>query len=98
MGSRMTRLMIHDPAKLVCGTARGYLYRGLYPQIRLFTKYPLELDHLTQTFGGHYYPHLAGYIWVLSKQSEVQELLTKVKPYLPSRYGFESILRDDGSV
>lgn len=90
----MTKPPLRDPGQIVCAKARGYLYHGKYPQVCVFTKYISELDHLVTAFGGHYYKHLAGYIWVLSRRSEIATMMTKVKPWLPSCHGFENILGD----
>jgi hypothetical protein len=77
---------------IVCDRGRGYLYKGKYPQVVVFTTNELETDKLMSAFGGHAYPHGTGFTWVLSKRSELKTLMVKVKPFLPSRNGFESIL------
>ena len=82
--------------EIVRDRGRGYLYRGKYPQVVVFTTNELETDKLMSAFGGHAYQHGTGFTWVLSKRSELDTLMTKIKPYLPSKYGFESILSAPG--
>lgn len=74
--------------------ARGYLYRGKYPQVVVFTTEGLEADKLRNEFGGHIYQHGTGFTWVLSKKSELAEFEAKVKPWLPSCHGFESVITE----
>jgi len=77
---------------IVITRARGYRYHGKYPQVTVFSKDQMELDRIQTEFGGHVYAHRKGFIWVLSRRSEVIHLIAKVKPWLPSRHGFETIL------
>jgi len=91
----MTSTPLRDPIQIVCTRARGYLYHNRYPQVIVFSRYLSELDHLVATFGGHYYRHLAGYTWVLSRHEDIIELIGKVKPHLPSKWGFENVLERD---
>lgn len=77
---------------IVRDRGRGYLYKSKYPQIVIFTTNELETDKLMSAFGGHSYQHGTGFTWVLSKRSELEALMVKIKPYLPSKYGFENIL------
>jgi len=77
---------------IVLEKARGYLYHGRYPQIVVFSCNGTELDKLVHTFGGHSYHHGSGFTWVLSKKAELAFLMAKVKPFLPSRNGFEKLL------
>jgi hypothetical protein len=77
---------------IVIARARGYLYKGKYPQVVVFATDGLELDKLIRAFGGHSYPHGSGFTWVLSKRTELTEFVKQIKPWLPSCHGFENIL------
>jgi len=93
MGNRV----VANACRIVQERGRAYLYKGKYPQLVVFTKSMVEVDKLIQEFGGHYYKHCTGLVWQLSRRVALAALLEKMKPY-PSRYGFESILHNDGGV
>jgi len=82
--------------EIVIAKARGYLYRGKYPQLIIFTKDVIEIDKLLREFGGNTYRHGTGHVWVLSHRVQLKVLMEKIRPHLPSKHGLESILRDDG--
>jgi len=86
------RIAIRDPYEIVQQHARGYLPKGKYPQVVVFTKYVTELDHLKTTFGGRSYTHGSGFVWILATRKGIAELLIKMKPHLPSRCGFENVV------
>ena len=81
--------------KIVRERGRAYLYKGKYPQLTVFTKSVTELDILIQTFGGHSYKHKCGYVWLISRRSQIKKLMAKIMP-CQSRHGIESILQPDG--
>jgi hypothetical protein len=83
---------------IVRDRGRGYLYKGKYPQIVIFTTNELETDKLMNAFGGHAYQHGTGFTWVLSKRSELEALMVKIKPFLPSKNGFESVLLPETTI
>lgn len=83
---------LNDPYEILCEKARAYVYRGKYPQVVVFTKFVTEYNLLISEFGGGRYRHGTGFVWILSKRSKLRELLEKVKPYLPSKHGFEKVL------
>lgn len=82
--------------ELVRDKGRAYLYKGKYPQLMVFSTSLTDMDRLTTAFGGHYYSHKGGFTWLISKRSEIASLMIKMKPYLPSRYGFELVVGDGG--
>lgn len=83
---------LRDPYEIVCEKARAYVYRNKYPQVVVFTKYITEFDLLMREFKGGRYRHGTGYVWVLAKRGDLYEFLEKMKPYLPSKHGFETVL------
>lgn len=91
LGHRMVTLK-RTAAGIVWERGRAYLYKGKYPQLIVFTTSKTELDDLKQAFGGHSYAHGSGFIWVLSKRKELATLMQKMKPFLPSKNGFENVL------
>jgi len=71
---------------------RGYLYRGKYPQIVVFTKSVAVADKLKAEFGGHVYRHSKGYVWMISNRRELAALKTKLGDNTKSCWHFENIL------
>lgn len=78
--------------EILLSRGRGYLYKGKYPQVVVFTRAVLDVDKLEQEFGGHHYNHNTGYIWVLSNRYEQQRMLD-VLGSTRSDHGFEDIVR-----
>lgn len=80
-------------AEIVREKAHGYMYQGKYPQIVVYSCNGNEIDKLVQAFGGHSYSDGNGHHWVLSKRKEVSAFIIKMNPWLPSRHGFEDVLK-----
>lgn len=70
---------------------RGYLYKGRYPQIVVFTRAVLDVDKLESCYGGHHYRHKSGFIWLLSDRKSLRACLESLEG-VKSRHGFEDIL------
>ena len=83
-----------DPYETLRQKGRGYRIQGKYPRIHVFSRSKLELDRLVREFGGNFYSHGTGWLWVLSGKKIISELLLKLdeKNWLPSVHGFEDKL------
>lgn len=85
----MTQL---NARQLVLQRGRGYLYRGKYPQIVIFTRSKMDIDRLVRTYGGNSYKHNAGMVWILSRRDSIKLLLNHIAG-TPSKHGFEELFR-----
>jgi len=88
MGRAITA-SLKDPFEIAKCKAHTYLYKGRYPQIVVFTKYLTEVLSLEKEFGGNHYKHGVGFTWMLTRQEIISNFIDKMKPHLPSRWGFE---------
>ena len=80
-----------DPLESIQQKARGYMTKGIYPRIHVFSRTTMELDRLVRKFGGNYYRHGSGFLWVFSGRKAIKDLIKQVGEagYLPSVHGFE---------
>jgi len=76
---------------------RGYLTKGKYPRIHVFSLSIVELDRVVSEFGGNSYRHGSGYLWVFSGEKAINDLLAKLEDrgYLPSVHKFEDKVERD---
>jgi hypothetical protein len=83
-----------DPLEMLQQNARGYMTKGKYPRIHVFSRSVMELDRLVREFGGGTYKHGSGFIWVFSGKEAIKDLLARLgeEGYLPSVHGFEKKL------
>ena len=86
---RIARAPLKDPFEIAISQAHAYLYKQRYPQVSVFTKYLTEAHCLEEEFGGNHYVHGTGFVWVLAQRNDVATFHEKMKPYLPSQWGFE---------
>ena len=64
--------------RVILTKGRVYIDKGKYIQLRVFAKELVVLDMLTRSFGGNYYPHGSGYVWVVSKLSDLENIARQV--------------------
>ena len=83
-----------DPYETMQQKARGYLTKGKYPRIHVFSRSVTELDRLVREFEGNYYRHGTGHIWVFSGEKAIKDLIIKLdaKGFLPSVHSFEDVV------
>jgi hypothetical protein len=81
-----------DPLETLQQKGRGYLTSGKYPRIHVFSRSVVELDRLVRRFGGNYYKHRSGFMWVLSGKQVIADLIKTMddEGYLPTVHGFEN--------
>ena len=80
-------------ADIVLERGRGYLYRGKYPQVVVFTRSLTDLDKLKQAFGGHSHEHKRGHVWIISHRDELRSMLEALEPR-KSNHEFEDVIGD----
>ena len=80
-----------DPYDTLQQKGRGYITKGKYHRIHVFSRSVMELDRLSQEFGGNSYPHGSGHIWVFSGEKAIKDLLVKLgdRGFLPTVHGLE---------
>lgn len=80
MGTQKT---IGEACRLL--TTRGHAYRSKnkYVIVQFFSKSLVEVDKLRECFGGNYYSHGVGFIWVLQQRDDVRKLAEILEPHLP---------------
>lgn len=78
--------------QLVLERGRGYLYKGKYPQLVIFTRSKTDIDRLIRTYGGNSYKHNSGMIWMLSRRQGLKQLLLSIAG-TPSKHGFEKLFK-----
>jgi len=81
-----------EAKRILIERGRGYLYKGRYPQLTVFTPRVEEATCLKQAFGGNYYRHGNGVVWVLSRRDALDAVLSAIAPE-QSVSGFENIIR-----
>lgn len=79
-------------ADIVLERGRGYLYKGKYSQVVVFTKSVMDLDKLQQAFGGHSHAHKKGFVWIISHRSELRSMFEKLEGR-QSTHGFEKVVK-----
>jgi hypothetical protein len=72
-----------DATEIVLAKARAYNTAGGYVSVKAFTKDELEARDLVKAFGGNYYPHGTGWIWVLSSAEKQWSLLALLGDSVP---------------
>jgi hypothetical protein len=74
-------------ARYVAAYGRSYSsHKGTRVVIQLFTKQAKRLEELRQVFGGNYYRHKAGFMWVTGKKDVLLHVAEAVRPYLADRH------------
>lgn len=83
-----------DPYESIQQKGRGYLTKGKYPRIHVFSRSVMELDRLIREFGGNSYRHGSGHIWVFSGEKAIKDLLAKLdaRGFLPTVHSLEDKL------
>ena len=83
-----------DPYDTLQQKGRGYITKGKYPRIHVFSRSVMELDRLKREFGGNSYRHGSGHLWVFSGGKAIKDLIVKLeaKGFLPTVHGFEDKL------
>lgn len=71
---------IVDPKLCVLSKGRFYVQNGKYPQISFFSIFITEIDIVQNAFGGKYYRHNKGWIWVLARRQDILKLLEVLAP------------------
>lgn len=65
---------------------RGRVYRHgfgrKYWAVHFFSRSIPEMRLVKKCFGGNYYRHGVGYLWVISSKEGIRVLLTEVTPYM----------------
>ena len=84
--------MTNDTAQqIVLERGRGYLYKGKYPQVTIFTKSLVDIYKLKTTYGGNYYKHNTGFVWMITNRYQLRLLLKAISP-CRSSHGFEDVV------
>ena len=83
------RAPITDPKELLLARGRSYAYRGRYLQIQVFSKYLPEMHALQKAYGGHYYKHGTGFVWVEANRQRLIQIVDELRDSFPSEKGFE---------
>lgn len=84
-------MTVQTAKQILLERGRGYLNRGKYPQIVVFTKSLTEIDKLEAVYGGNHYKHNTGYIWVVSRRENINNILWLLSPNV-SANGFEDVV------
>lgn len=60
---------------------KGHLYtlRNKYQSLRVFSRELMEVSRLCRVYGGSFYTHGVGYIWVTSKKSLISAIMSETK-------------------
>lgn len=77
--------------EIVLEKGRGYTNMKVYPEVVVFTTLKSEINALLRAYDGNAYEHGTGFVWILSRKKDLAAMMEQIKPYLPSKYGFESI-------
>lgn len=62
-------------ARLVITRARAYSVRdGRYLTVKVFTTEEHDAEILADVYGGNYYPHRSGWLWILGNQDDIADM------------------------
>jgi hypothetical protein len=81
---------LREAEEVVLIKGRTYPYHGRYLQIQVFTKWLTEVNLLVQRFGGNYYKHGTGFVWVLANRQKLLQMVDALQEKFPSENGFEN--------
>jgi hypothetical protein len=66
---------------------RARVYRthgGRYTVVKVFSKKKTDMTILCNAFGGNFYVHGVGYIWVLSSKKALADVVRALAPDVPN--------------
>lgn len=71
-------------ARIVKDKGRVYLSKGKYITLRVFSKARGDVVTLQKVYGGNYYEHGTGYIWVLGDKEGLKYLVESLDTVPPN--------------
>lgn len=73
---------IEDATNNVARHGRSYNLQNDRIAVHLWSKDASALKVLKEVFGGNYYRHGSGFLWICSKRSQLQKVWEAIQPYL----------------
>jgi hypothetical protein len=73
---------VEDATLAVAGRARSYNLKNNRIAVHLWGKDAALLRVLKEVFGGNYYRHGSGYLWICSKRDQLERVWEAVQPHL----------------
>ena len=69
--------------KIVVARGKAYKYKNCnHVSVVVFSRSLTEIDKLIRSFGGNWYKHLGGFLWVLGKKEDQTRMMSLVLPHI----------------
>jgi hypothetical protein len=67
---------------LIAQKGRAYQQGSRYITVHVFTTYKVEAVNLVLQFGGNFYPHKGGYLWICGRWDDVLQFIAELRVLL----------------